>query len=197
MRNRRIVALDLEHTGLSTVFNNIIELGVVEVVGGEIKTKYSRLFSGGRSPMYLVRKVHGIRDCDRKGVTSFAQACARMARWLEGCTLVTHNGIKFDVPFLEAKMNENGVSLRIAEHIDTYVLAKGIKRVKRDADGREIRDAKGRPVMESIFEGHSLEYLCGLYDIPYNEENHRGLKDCWCTLQLLYALCEKFDIGDL
>ena len=165
----RLVCLDLETTGLDIIRNNIIELGVVEVKQGKIAQQYSKLFGGGRSSMYLVRKIHGIKDSERVGKPSFKSCCKRVADYLSGAVIITHNGMKFDVPFMEEKMKEAGISLSYIRHIDTYVLSKKLKHEK-----------------------NSLEWLCGKYGIQYDESNHRGLTDCLCTLQILYAFCEKF-----
>ena len=43
LKNKRILALDIESTGLSTIYNTIIELGVIEVINGEVKTEYTKL----------------------------------------------------------------------------------------------------------------------------------------------------------
>lgn len=169
LKQKRLIVLDIETTGLSLDFNTIIELGVVEVVNGEINTQYSRVFGGGRSPIYLVRNVHHIKDTERRGKKTFGECSTKVASFLDGATLVTHNGLKFDIPFLEARLKENGLELNYERHYDTYMLAKKLK-----------------------FEHHSLNWLCGNYKIPYGAENHRGLTDCLCTLQLLYAMCEQF-----
>lgn len=165
----RMVCLDLETTGLDIIRNNIIELGVVEVKQGKVTQQYSKLFGGGRSSMYLVRKVHGIKDSERSGKPTFKACCNRIANYLAGAVIITHNGTKFDIPFMEEKMKVAGVNLSYLRHIDTYLLSRKLEHEK-----------------------NSLEYLCGQYGIKYDESNHRGLTDCLCTLQILYAFCNKF-----
>lgn len=169
LRQQRMVCLDIETTGLSPVFNNIIELGVVEIVNGEIKTKYSKLFGGGRSSVYLARSIHKIKDGDRAGKATFAESAQAVANWINGAVLVTHNGAKFDIPFMKKKMEEVGVVLSFPYQIDTFLLSKKCK----------------------DHEFHSLQWLCDKYRIQYGDENHRGLADCLCTVQLLYALVER------
>lgn len=169
LRSSRIISLDIETTGLSPVINTIIELGVVEVLNGEVRTQYSRMFGGGRSPIYLVRNVHGIRDAEREGLSTFVESSRKIAGFLSNAILVTHNGTKFDIPFIENKLKEGGTSLTYSRHIDTYVISKRLKH-----------------------EHNSLGWLCQNYGIAYGEDNHRGLTDCLCTLQLLYAMCDKF-----
>lgn len=169
--NKRLVALDLETTGLNSKFNNIIEVGVVEVKDRIQTTSYSKLFGGGFSSMHLILSVHKIKDVERKNLPTFSQCASRLANWLEDAILVTHNGIKFDVPFMQAKMAETDVSLKLSGHIDTYQAAKKLG-----------------------LEKHSLEWLSNHYGIEYNESNHRGVTDCLCTFQLLYAMVEEFGI---
>ncbi len=169
LRHDRLICLDLETTGLSPVFNNIIELGVVEVKGGVVATRYSRLFGGGRSSMYLVQNVHHIKDSERLGKGTFEEAAQKIADYLSGAILITHNGAHFDIPFIQTKMASAGVRFTIHRHLDTILIARRLKQ-----------------------EHTSLKWLCGKYGIPYGDENHRGLADCLCTLQLFYAFCDRF-----
>lgn len=192
LKNHRLVSLDIETTGLDMRLNNIIELGVVEVVDGVEKLKYGRLFGGGRSSPYLVKNIHHITDGEREGKSTFRESCRKIADYLCGAVLVTHNGARFDIPFMEAKMKEEGVHMSYVKHYDTIILARSLKKDVLDRNGNKTYDKDGNVIQESLHKSHSLEYLCGEYGIPYDEENHRGLKDCWCTLQLLYALVSKF-----
>ena len=169
LRHDRLICLDLETTGLSPTFNNIIELGVVEVKEGKVVTRYSRLFGGGRSSMYLVQNVHHIRDAERTGQPTFAECAQKIADYLAGAILITHNGAHFDIPFMQTKMASSGVRFDIHRHIDTIVVSRRLKH-----------------------EHNSLKWLCGKYGIPYGDDNHRGLTDCLCTLQLFYALCDRY-----
>lgn len=165
----RLVCLDIETTGLDIIRNNIIELGVVEVKQGRITQQYSKIFGGGRSSIYLVRKVHGIKDAEREGKATFKECCKKISDYLSGAVIVTHNGAKFDIPFMERNMREVGVSLSYMRHIDTYLLSRKFENEK-----------------------NSLEWLCNHYGIKYDESNHRGLADCLCTLQVLYAFCDEY-----
>ena len=70
-KNKRLLSLDIETTGLNIFYNTIIELGVVEVVDGKVKTEYNKLFGGGHSSMFLVRKIHHIKDSERFGKKTF------------------------------------------------------------------------------------------------------------------------------
>ena len=184
LRNERLVSFDIETTGLSPLYNNIIELGVVEMVGGEIALRHSRLFGGGRSSLYTVRQVHRIRDSERRGQPPFREKARQIAGWLAGACLVSHNGMAFDLPFLQEAMKAAGVSLAVSRHYDTL-------RIVRRLDSPP-KDAAAARAFRPKFASHRLGDLCRHYGIPYGEENHRGLADCECTLQLLFALCGDF-----
>ena len=188
---QRLIRLDIETTGLDMRLNNIIELGVVEVVDGREKRRYGKLFGGGRSSAHLIKSVHGIRDADRRGKPTFRESCGKIADYLMGAVIVTHNGAKFDLPFMEYQMKQVGVFFTYAKHYDTCVMSRSLRKPVLDANGVQARDEEGNPAFEPLYERHSLEYMCGVFGIPYGEENHRGLQDCWCTMQLLFALIGK------
>lgn len=204
LRGKRLVALDIETTGLDMDFNSIIELGVVEVNDGKVVTKYSRLFGGGRSPMHLVLNVHRIKDSERAGLPTFEERGRNVAAYIGDAIVVTHNGAKFDVPFMERKLATVGERLKHSFHIDTYLVARQIRKMEEEKATRRLYpNAKGKE-KPKLSEAQSEELphrrlslgsLCAEYGIPYGEENHRGLLDCWCTLQLLYAMCGKYGEG--
>ena len=171
LKDKRLVVLDLETTGLDIILNTIIEIGVIEVINGEIKREYSTLFGGGCSSMFLVRRIHKIKDCDRKNLPKFSDRAEKLAKYLSNSYIVTHNGLNFDIPMLNQKFSENGFILNNVKVIDTYKIAKNY----------------------GVFESNSLQNLAKEFNIEYG--SHRGLGDARSTLQLLYAFGEKF--GDV
>ena len=168
LKSYNLKVFDIETTGLQILRNTIIEIGVIEVQFGKIKREYSTLFGGGRSSMYLVRKVHHIKDCQRIGKPTFKDRAKKLCEYLSDSVLVTHNGNAFDIPMINQKFSECGLKLQNVKYIDTYKIAKQI----------------------GEFESNSLQSLSKHFDIKYGA--HRGLGDAYSTLQLLYALIEKY-----
>lgn len=166
LKNERLLVLDIETTGLNILLNTIIELGTVEVKDGIITKEYSRLFGGGRSSMYLVRKIHKIKDAERVGKPTFKEVGHKVASYLSNAVIVTHNGNRFDIPMLNQKLSEVGEKIENSRFIDTYVIAKNIGH-----------------------ESNSLENLAKEYNLQYGQ--HRGLGDAHTTLQLLFAMVNK------
>lgn len=172
LRGERLIALDIETTGLSLKYNTIIELGTIEVVNGREVTRHSRLFGGGYSSMYLIRNIHKIKDAERIGRRTFKEQAEKIASYLSGASLVTHNGNRFDIPMIQHKLAQCGQQIKNFKVIDTYSMARKIGH-----------------------ESNSLANLCKQYYIRYGGENldksHRGLEDAEATLQLLYCLMSK------
>lgn len=168
LKNKRLICLDIETTGLDITKNTIIELGVIEVVGGKVKTEYTKLFGGGASPVYLMRNVHKIKDSDRKGKKTFKQCAEKIAEYLSNAVIITHNGDGFDIPMIQKKLSEAGYSIQNSKYIDTLKIARKLKH-----------------------ESNSLGNLCKEYGIEYGgsdgTRSHRGLEDAYATLDLLYC----------
>ena len=177
LKDKRLITLDIESTGLNIIYNTIIELGVIEVVNGEVKTEYSRLFGGGHSSMYLVRKVHHIKDFERRGKKTFKECAEKIASFLSNSIIVTHNGNSFDIPMIERKLSEAGYEIKNFKSLDTLQLVKKMR--KEEDDDKQVKR-------------NTLGALCNEFGLVYGGEegnkSHRGLEDAEATLDLLYYL---------
>lgn len=171
LKDKRLLCLDIETTGLDIQKNTIIELGVIEVNNGIITREYTKLFGGGYSPMYLMRNVHKIKDSERKFKTTFKQCAEKISKYLSNSIIVTHNGDSFDLPMIESKLKEAGYYLQNVKKIDTLKIARKLQH-----------------------ESNSLGNLCKIYGINYGgndgSKSHRGLEDAYATLDLLYCFIQ-------
>lgn len=183
LRSQRLIALDIETTGLSIPYNMIIELGVIELINGEVKTEYSRLFGGGHSSMYLVRKVHHIKDSERKNLATFAQSAEKIASFLSNSTIVTHNGKAFDMPMIQRKLKDAGQEITNFRQLDTLALVRTMRKEQDDEMDDKQERIRGR---------NTLGSLCSEFGLQYGGETgdaaHRGLEDAWACLDLLFYL---------
>lgn len=172
LKRYNLVCLDIETTGLNLMFDQIIEFGCIEVKDGIITTEYQTLFGGGRSPVYLVKNVHGIRDSERIGKPTFQDRGMKIANYLSNKVLVGHNIRKFDIPMIINKLNDIGATIENYKICDTLQIAKKIGH-----------------------ESNKLENLCKYYGIQYGgslgNRKHRGLDDAKSTLDLLYTFVNK------
>jgi DNA polymerase-3 subunit alpha (Gram-positive type) len=179
-KNKRLLAIDIETTGLSTIYNTIIELGVIEIVNGEVKTEYNKLFGGGHSSMYLVRKIHHIKDSMRTGKKTFKECAEKIADFLSNSIIVTHNGNSFDIPMIQQKLNEAGYKIENFKSIDTLQLVRKMR--KKEGEDEEKKQQKR----------NTLGNLCKEFGLIYGGESgsnaHRGLEDSEATIDLLFYL---------
>jgi DNA polymerase III epsilon subunit-like protein len=165
---KRLNILDIETTGFSRDIDRIIELGIIELVDGEVKTEYGTLFGGGRSSQQLVREVHKIRDEERIGLPTFEDRAEGIAKFLSNSILVGHNLKLFDLPFIETRLKIAGQSLSNIKVIDTCKISKKNSKVASN--------------------DNKLETLCEYFKIEYGA--HRALADAKSTYKLLLALIE-------
>ena len=187
-KGKRLIACDLETTGLSVLYNTIIEIGCVEVNNGRVvkfgsKSGFTRLFSGGHSSMYLVRKVHHIKDSDRSSekYSTFKQSAEKISGYLSNSILVTHNGNSFDIPMIQQKLTEAGFPLHDFKSIDTLQLVRKMR--KKESGEEDEKRQHGR---------NTLGNLCKEFGLVYGGEEgrnaHRGLEDAEACLDLLFYL---------
>ena len=187
-KSKRLIACDLETTGLSVLYNTIIEIGCVEVNNGRVvkfgsKSGFTRLFSGGHSSMYLVRKVHHIKDSDRSSekYSTFKQSAEKISEYLSNSILVTHNGNSFDIPMIQQKLTEAGFPLHDFKSIDTLQLVRKMR--KKESGEEDEKRQHGR---------NTLENLCREFGLVYGGDEgrnaHRGLEDAEACLDLLFYL---------
>lgn len=185
-KNKRLIACDLETTGLSIQYNTIIEIGCVEVNNGKIvtfgnETGFTRLFGGGHSSMYLVRKIHHIKDSERKGRTTFKQCAEKISEYLSNSILVTHNGNAFDIPMIQQKLNDAGFPLHDFKSIDTLQLIRKMR--KSEGDGDADKRQWGRNTLGNLCKEFGL-----VYGGDMGDKAHRGLEDAEACLDLLFYL---------
>lgn len=181
LKDKRLIALDIESSGLDIVKNTIIELGVIEIINGQVKTEYTKLFGGGHSSMYLVRKVHHIKDSERKGKKTFKQCAEKISSFLSDSILVTHNGNNFDIPMIQYKLKEAGYEIKNFKVIDTLQLVRKMRK-KENPDNDE----------KKVHGKNTLGNLCKEFNLVYGGDEgnraHRGLEDSEATINLLFYL---------
>ena len=165
LANNTVVVFDIETTGLNIVLDEVIQFGAVKIENGNVIQTKNILFSDNFicSP-FLVKNVHQIRDIDRKTGFLFKDKVHQIYQYLNENILITHNGKRFDIPFLNEKMKYYGYKLD-CRMIDTIVLARKLN-----------------------FKSNSLQFLAEHYNLQYG--NHRGLGDAMTTYQLVNKLAE-------
>lgn len=121
------VVLDIETTGLSiSGGHKIIEVGCVELKN---RKKTGRTFNRYINPQRKVDpeaiKVHGIKDEFLRDKPVFGKIAQELRDFIGNAYVIAHNGLAFDVPFLNHEFALCGVELIVnAMVIDTLILAR-------------------------------------------------------------------------
>lgn len=167
------VIVDVETTGLDPHQGSIIEIGAVRLEADGTVSEFQILIHPRVPIEPHAFRAHGIteEECRVSGCTP-AEAFRKFQEFLGDATLVAHNGIGFDYPFLAVEMNRHGVALRPNRLLDTVPIAK---RYVKTVDG-----------------GFSLKSLCETYQVA-NERAHRALADARATARVFQEIvkCEQ------
>ncbi len=107
----RVVFLDLETTGASADRDRITEIGLLEVVDGELVSEWSTLVDPGCAIPPIISSLTGITDEMVADAPSFDEISAGLLERLEGRLLVAHNA-RFDYAFLRAEFRRLGIRFR-------------------------------------------------------------------------------------
>jgi exodeoxyribonuclease X len=137
----RYVVVDVEGNGQQPP--ELVELGSVPIVGGEIGTPTSWLVRPTQPITPMVRKIHGIRNEEVADAPVFADVRDEVLHALDGAVLVAHNahvdvGVLqrelgdwrrpevFDTLKLARRLLSGQASYRLGGLVDAFALAAGI-----------------------------------------------------------------------
>lgn len=190
------VVWDLETDGFDKVNGHIIEVAVVTVSEGKVVGEWSALIDNDVDIPEGATAVHGITRemCKEKGekpevVLAKIHEILKLAQ-----AHITHNGTKFDIPFLYNVLKRAGIDANIENiescHIDTAALYKASK-MNVQKNENETWHAFFSYVLEQRVPG--LKYNVGVCcdDLGISREGvqqHRALADVLLTNEIYQKL---------
>lgn len=117
------VVYDFETTGLSSNFNEIIEIGAVKMKEGVILDRFSTFVKPKRKASALITDITGITNDDLRNAPSIEEVLPQFKAFVEGCILVAHNAT-FDNAFLYNELKKLNLYEKDYPTIDTLQLAR-------------------------------------------------------------------------
>jgi ATP-dependent DNA helicase DinG len=117
------VAIDVETTGLNATTDEIIEVGGVRVVGGEIADTFHRLFKPSRPLSDEIVALTGITNSMLQDAASIEDVLPELLNFIGDEPIVAHNA-EFDISFLQQTCERQGLSLRRADGLCTLMLSR-------------------------------------------------------------------------
>lgn len=148
--------LDVETTGLSPQYNNIIELGIVRVKNLKIVDKYHSLINPGRDIPSFITGFTGISNDDVYDAPFFDDIADELIEFIGNDVVAGHN-LSFDNSFLKRELkycgreelkNPNLCTLRVAKRIFPFLKSKSLGsvssflKIKNSASHRALGDAE-------------------------------------------------------
>lgn len=159
------VALDIETTGLSPTFDEIIELSAVRVRGGKPVAEYTRLVKPSAPLDPYVSELTGITDEILESAAPIAAELPAFFDFVAADVIVGHS-VAYDVNFLYDSAERCGLSVPTNDYVDTLRLSRRLY--------ADLPDHKLATV---------AQYL-GVNQLP----EHRGLADALAAAQCLEAM---------
>ncbi len=118
-----ITAFDLEMTGLSPVYDKIIEIAGMKLTkDGEIETFHTLVNPLIPIPEHTI-KYHGLTNADLNTASTLKSPLRDFLSFVGDSPLVAHNGI-FDTSFLFVGMNDHRFSASLSSVFDTCKLSR-------------------------------------------------------------------------
>ena len=166
----KIVALDVETTGLRPETDRIVEIALQSV-----ERSYNRLVNPGIPIPAEATAIHGIEDADVGGCPPFSAIAEEVRERVEGACLLTYNGRSFDTLFLHHELERatgRGLDLETQPEIDLF-------HCWRELEPRTLEGALSR-----------------FLDEDHIGPAHTAHEDAHATLRLLPAFLRAFGLGE-
>ncbi|MBG9985295.1 PolC-type DNA polymerase III [Facklamia sp. DSM 111018] len=162
------VVFDVETTGLSSVYDRIIELAAVKMYKGNVVDSFEAFINPGHPLSSFTTELTGITDAMLADAPPEEKVMNDFYDFTQGSILVAHNA-SFDMGFLNKAYERYGKETSSLPVIDTLALSRLVN-----------------PHMKA----HRLNTLAKHYGIIL-EQHHRAIYDSETTGQILMKLLEQ------
>lgn len=168
---RSFTCIDIETTGLSPIYDDIIEVSGIRVIDGKTAATFSETINIGRPLPPFITALTGITDKELAKSNSAENVLTRFCSFVGGDILLGHN-VNFDINFLYDKCLDKTGILFENDFVDTLKIGKRLL-----------------PHLKH----HKLDDLADYYNIP-PRTLHRALGDCEMTVNCYFKMLS--DIED-
>ncbi|HLR42197.1 MAG TPA: PolC-type DNA polymerase III, partial [Pseudogracilibacillus sp.] len=174
LKDQTYVVFDVETTGLSSVFDTIIELAGVKIYRGEIVDRFESFANPHRKLPDKIIEITGITDDMLVGQPEVEDVLTDFHKWVGDDVLVAHNAT-FDIGFLNQGYNKINIERVQNPVIDTLELAR---------------------FLLPNLGNHRLNTLCKHFNVELTQ-HHRAIYDAEATGYLFWKLVEQLKEHDI
>ena len=162
------VVFDVETTGLSAIYDNIIELAGVKMHKGNVIEEFQEFIDPGHRLSDTTVNLTGITDEMVRGSKAEKEVLEQFRAFTENSILVAHNAT-FDMGFLNTAYKKHDIPLSDKPVIDTLEFSRFIN---------------------PTFKSHRLNTLAKRFKVGL-EQHHRAIYDSQTTGHLLWIFVKK------
>ena len=167
------VVFDVETTGISCRYDEVVELSAIKVRDGKVVEEFSTLVKAERPISYGASMVNGITDDMLVDAPKFDTVLADFIEFIEDLPLVGHNISTFDMKFIYRDCEKYFGKVPDNDYIDTLILSRMC-----------LADMKH----------HKLTDVAEHYEIS-TDGAHRALNDCKMNQLVYESLCADMETG--
>ncbi|GAA0370009.1 PolC-type DNA polymerase III [Alkalibacterium iburiense] len=162
------VVFDVETTGLSAIYDSIIELAGVKMHKGNVVEEFQEFVDPGHPLSDTTVQLTGITDDMVRGSKTEKEVLVGFQEFTKGTVLVAHNA-SFDMGFLNTAYKKHGLEESTLPVIDTLEFSRFIN---------------------PTFKSHRLNTLAKRFGVNL-EQHHRAIYDAQTTGHLLWIFVKK------
>lgn len=170
----KYVLLDIETTGLSPSYDEIIEISAIRIEHGEIVDEFSELIKPKEKISEFITKLTGITNEMVKNSRNIKEVLASFKNFFDKGDIIMGYNVNFDINFLYDIFMEKLNYYFENDFVDVMRIAKSA--LKNEVDS------------------FKLKRLAKHFKLS-TEGMHRGVKDCRVTLEIFNLIKEKI-LGD-
>jgi DNA polymerase III subunit epsilon len=164
-----MILLDCETTGGRASHDRITEIGLIEVIDGDVKDKWQSLINPQRPIPPWISKITGIDDAMVIDSPTFDEIASELYERLQGTILVAHNA-RFDYSFLKQEF----------------------KRAGYDYSAKTLCSVKLSRRVYPQHQGHSLDKIIQRHQIDITDR-HRAMADTDAILSYFTIIQQQVD----
>ena len=121
------VVFDVETTGLSAIYNDLIQVAASKMYKGNIIAEFDEFINPGHPLSAFTTELTGITDDHVKNAKPLVQVLKEFQEFCKDTVLVAHNA-SFDVGFMNANYERHGLPKITQPVIDTLEFARNLYR---------------------------------------------------------------------
>ena len=162
------VVFDIESTGLSVVYDTLIELAGVKIKNGTVIGEYSTFVNPGKQIGEYISNLTGISNLDVAKAPKIEQVLREFHEFSKDSILVAHNA-DFDLGHVYHNYRQLGIDFVEQPSIDTMMLAKAVYPDRQR---------------------YSLDNLCKFLKVSLNG-HHRAINDAKATAEIFLHMLKE------